>query len=312
MSAPSRSAWADAAQDWRSTANMKAVYEHAEEYMSAEQDISDGLRKLKLFWGEELPNSLKNGGDKISAVSDACVVAFGNVSAAVDDGYGFPLLYDMVDAWGKPGAGYLDVNMYAYGSYDECLKSDLMDYCIGTVQVNYNAIPLPLSLQLAMCVPNGCTPEDIETSINNLTNNNIILHTNASTMICTSEQKQPFNGGAIVMLIVVAIIVGMVIFATAFDYSLVYFESFPTTKEVQVQDSEKSVSCRTPLITKGAVDRKEKLKLFDLITSLQNSSCSFVYEATFSSCDLHQWASRDLHVLGHTWPHPQLDPLEWS
>ena len=41
----------------------------------------------------------------------------------------------MLDAWGKPGAGILNGNVYMLGAYDECRSVDLAKYCRATVMV---------------------------------------------------------------------------------------------------------------------------------------------------------------------------------
>ena len=234
------------------------------EYYQANNELSKQLDKLKLFWSEELPSAVEEGSDVRLAISDECKAGFGKIGNATDD-LGLPLIVDMIDAWGKPGAGYLEGNAYAFGSYDQCFSTDLTQYCVGTVNASIprRVMPIPLSLKLAMCVPKGCTVEDLATAINNIP----ILVTNASTMFCTLEQNQPYSAGAIVMLIVSALFVIMVIGATVFDLVLMYMESFSDEKQVHIQDNDKLVSDRTPLINTGVREVKQRSKAFDLITA---------------------------------------------
>ena len=215
----------------------------------------DVFHELRLFWSEELPNAIRDGGDIAAQVSDACIIGYEKVANATDD-LDLPLLVDMVDAWGKPGAGLFEGNTFAYGAFDQCLAVDgLMEYCIGTVT---NSI-IPIPLQLAMCVPKGCTTEDLAVVINDT----LILQTNAATMFCTSKQKQPYNAGAIIMLIISALFVVMVIVATACDLSLKYTED-SRKKDIQVLDNEKVISDQTPILPSN---KKERPKAFLLVTA---------------------------------------------
>lgn len=44
----------------------------------------------------------------------------------------------VLDAWGKPGAGILNGNVYMLGAYDQCRLVDAAKYCRATVLVLEN------------------------------------------------------------------------------------------------------------------------------------------------------------------------------
>ena len=68
---------------------------------------------------------------------------------------------------GKIGPGYMEGNSYASGAYDECLSigPGYTEYCIGDVSLKIPQSPVPLTWKYAMCVPQGCTPEDISYTV---------------------------------------------------------------------------------------------------------------------------------------------------
>ena len=246
---------------------LRYLSEFGEEAEEARNGISAQLLQATLFWSEELPNAVEEGSDVRLAISDECKAGFGKIGNATDD-LGLPLIADMIDAWGKPGAGYLEGNTYALGSYDQCFSTDLMRYCVGTVNapIASSIIPVPLSLQLAMCVPKECTEEDLATVINDTS----ILVVNASTILCTLEQRQPYNAGAIIMLAITALLIIVVIGATIFDYILKYLDTPVVKKDTNIQDSDKSdksVSDQTPLYNTTAKVQKTRPKAFDLLTA---------------------------------------------
>ena len=233
---------------------LNLVHGSPSDFIKAEQVISYELHGLKLFWSEELPRLVGYGSGSELIVSKECVTGYEKVVNATDEAH-LPLLADMADAWGKLGAGILEGNRYAYGSYDQCLGENLLQYCMGTVNTTLSSF---LSFQLAMCVPKGCTAEDLTTVINGIP----IFVTNASTIFCISEQKLPYNAGAIIMIIVTGLFVVVVFGATIFDLSLMCMENSSKT-EVQIQD-KLLISDKTPLISKSATDRT---KVYNLITA---------------------------------------------
>ena len=77
----------------------------------------------------------------------------------------------MIDAMGKIGAGFMDGNSYAGGAYDKCLDIGHAEYCVGKVTLGIPGIKtlVPLTWTHDMCVPQGCTPEDVAFAVSTVT-----------------------------------------------------------------------------------------------------------------------------------------------
>ena len=119
-----------------------------------------------------------------------------------------------LDAFGKLGAGYLDGNVYALGSYDECFSIPDTQYCLSELTIETPA----LEIQYAFCLPQTCSDNDIRMSVNlmdfNLQHGPLLLQ--VGSVRCESDRQAPYNGGAIVMIFVWCLFGAMVIIATAF------------------------------------------------------------------------------------------------
>ena len=116
-----------------------------------------------------------------------------------------------LDAFGKVGAGYFAGNYIALGNYDECLSISSTQYCLTELAVENQLTSNPLFFPLlyALCLPRACTEDDIRISAN-LTD---LLQ--IDSIRCESENKAPYNTGAIIMLIIWCLFAVMVIAATA-------------------------------------------------------------------------------------------------
>ena len=89
----------------------------------------------------------------------------------------------MIDAWGKPPAGLLQVSRYdtinliachqgntkLWGRADECLEVVIEnihgEYCLGTMPVALMGVVLPV--ELGVCVPDTCSDIDLNQIIHN-------------------------------------------------------------------------------------------------------------------------------------------------
>lgn len=67
----------------------------------------------------------------------------------------------MLDAWGRPGSGILEGNLYWYGAYDECraLPTNISRYCMLKAPVEVQG--RPAALDLGMCVPPSCSDDSL-------------------------------------------------------------------------------------------------------------------------------------------------------
>ena len=252
-----------------------------------ERDRTRAFDALSQYWREELPARLEES--LFERLSNSCVAGWQylfNPNNTVPGSKNpvvpippLPLWVYALDAFGKPpGAGLLQGNNYAYGSYDECLDINYTQYCNGPFNINTNAQTVLAQFKLGMCLPQGCSKNDIQIVLND-TNAvlNISVHVSVnvdmSLMDCQAEKNPPFNAGAIGMIVVSSLFALMAILGTAMDWLLKTVEEEFTKEQYAVNgDFEKTiVSEKTHLLSGGAVARTEKkkpkFKFHDFITA---------------------------------------------
>ena len=145
-----------------------------------------------------------------SALSQECVTGFEQLMNSRDQ-LNISKFYRILDASGKPEAGIFDGNVYAYGSYDECLDTGGTQYCVlqflisisGTFEPNY---------YFAVCLPAACTTTDIFNVINGTD-----LRTRYSGAECVLRKTSPYSAGAIAMIVVCCLFVLLTVTGTVTD-----------------------------------------------------------------------------------------------
>ena len=159
-----------------------------------------------------------------------------------------------LDAFGKVGAGYFTGNDIALGSYDECLSIASTQYCLTELAVETQLSSNPLLY--ALCLPRACTEDDIKVSANltDLNLGNISLQ--IDSIHCESENKAPYNTGAIIMLIIWCLFAVMVIVATAIHILIKHLEE---KKKRAEKDEEKAAE--VPKTTQ-MLEKREKKRRF--------------------------------------------------
>ena len=243
----------------------------ADDVVSSELRL-EALRKslsegMKSFWFPNLesldPQSLELG-NEYRNVSEECKAGAARILNSTDAATGLPLIVRMIDAMGKPGAGYFDGNMFAPGSFDECLDTGpgYAEYCIGPVK--FNSKKIPLMWYYGVCVPHGCTLEDVVLAVSEVTFGQAAL--NASLTNCVSNKKPPFTAGAIVMIFVCFLFACLVMGATLFDY---VWQNFMKKNEKYESHQIQDKSEKTPLVTKPSPTKKtsKRFNLEELITT---------------------------------------------
>lgn len=122
-------------QQWNYTAHLSP----SELEDSAIIEAMGVAQKVKAFWRPDNFKSIytkESLGGKYGNISAECVNGYKHLLNGTDPDTGLPLILYMLDATGKPGAGYKEGNMYASGSYDECLaigpgvRSTVLDTCM--------------------------------------------------------------------------------------------------------------------------------------------------------------------------------------
>ena len=151
-----------------------------------------------------------------------------------------------IDAFGKVGAGYLQGNTYALGSYDECFSLSSTQYCLADLVVETQIIPIDPHLQYALCLPQSCSESDIHQSINstNLRLKRFNLSLRLDSVNCESESKPPYNAGAIVMLLVWSLFAVMVLGATIIHMTLRNIEKQKSSNILE-EDTEQATENST-------------------------------------------------------------------
>lgn len=155
----------------------------------------------------------------------------------------------VLDAWGKPGAGILEGNLLALGSYDECKSVEGTEYCHATFTVPI----LPLPYNLGVCLPAECTAQDIETILKEIL---AIVAPNATLpfiITCESFDKT-YNLGSILMICVCCVFACLVLVATVMDMLLRLVES---CRETDVAEAERNLN--SEISKKSDVDEKTHL-----------------------------------------------------
>ena len=198
--------------------------------------------------------------------------------------YNHSLGAQAIDAFGKPGSGVLQGNMYAYGSFDECfaIGEDKVQYLIAPVTVvkvigNFTKfIPL-FTFDMGMCIPQSCDGSDVENFINEAntkyilphTNNTYALSVNGTLIDFTKSKRLPYSTGAIVMITVCALLAALVVAATFIDILLKlvsYILKMTSTANVLVNEDPVTPTEQSPLL--GRIQNKknsQQWKVLDFI-----------------------------------------------
>lgn len=130
-----------------------------------------------------------------------------------------------IDAFGKLGAGYFQGNIYALGSYDECLAIDNTHYCLADLVMSTQP-PTNPQIHYALCLPRACSEDDIARSFKSVNSRleTFGITNELSSVTCESENKPPYSAGAMVMLSVCSLFVLMVIGGSTVHLGWLYKE----------------------------------------------------------------------------------------
>ena len=158
-------------------------------------------------------------------------------------------LIRVLDSWGKPGAGILDGNVWALGSYDECRSLEGTGYC----RVSFTLPMLPQPYTYGLCLPAECTAQDIDTALKSVMD---FLRVNATFLpsVCESFDKT-YTPGGILMIFVCCVFALLVLVATFTDMLLQLVKSW---RETGVVEGELSLNSEISQ-KKSDVDEKTHL-----------------------------------------------------
>ena len=258
--------------------DLSALKYKLEEHRAREQLFSDdessqhlkaakqSLHNLNAFWTPDADTVKRfKLGNEWGNITAACINGTARLMDSTDPTTGLPMIVRMIDAMGKLGAGFLDGNSYLDGAYDECLDigPGEAEYCLGDITPTKIKSAYPLTLHVGMCVPRGCTPEDVVYAIDTGTFG--VMTADPATVSCVSTRKPPYNAGAIIMIIVCFIFVFLVLAATVFDFILQLLQTDAVEYESgQIQD-DTNLSEKAPLVPKPQVANSKSVKPTDFI-----------------------------------------------
>ena len=232
------------------------------------ESTQKSLEGMKFFWFPDLESpSLKLGGALAARrenLTAECIAGTEKITNSTDPKTGLPLILRMADAMGKIGPGYFEGNVYASGAYDECLDIGPGDteYCTGDLTLPIKVPPplllhpLNLTWNFGMCVPRGCTAEDVALAIEIVTID--LVTAGVGTIHCESTRIPPYSAGAIVMITVCCMFAVIVLGASAFDYFWQVMLN-GSGKSGQIQGHSDLES--TPLVTKPSWTATMSMKL---------------------------------------------------
>ena len=167
----------------------------------------------------------------VSASSDSCRTAWQELLATPDsDGV------RALDASGKVGAGFLQGNRFALGSYDECHSLSATQYCLTDLRFRSTS-QHEFALLHAVCLPLGCSEDDIVLSVNS-TSSILGLRLQVREVGCERESKAPYSAGSIVIIFVWCVFGATVAAATASQLILRTFREYRSKqRDVELSQS---------------------------------------------------------------------------
>ena len=205
--------------------------------------------------------------EESSKVSTVCIDGFDELMNSRDQ-LNISKFYRILDASGKPEAGFFDGNVFAYGSYDECLTTGGTQYCILQFQITGAT-----SYSFAVCLPSACTTTDIFNVINDTD-----LRTRYTGAECVQQRTSPYSAGAIAMIIVCCLFVLLSMIGTITDTAIrslkvgsVEDGSINHSEKQIVSDGEKQavsdaeVDEQATLLDESKIKRKRRLNIAPLM-----------------------------------------------
>ncbi|XP_071511439.1 nose resistant to fluoxetine protein 6-like [Diadema antillarum] len=157
-----------------------------------------------------------------------------NVSKACSDAVDYLLFHSpatlkeyVFDSYGKPQAGFLEMNWRWLGHYDECQGIPSYRYCatIFTGDLSALSSPVNLTLTLGVCVPEQCSQSDVQTYLNTLLDGAGIPVKplgNESAVICTEKSHKPFSAGFIGTIFLFSFIFALMLLGALYDLVVRY------------------------------------------------------------------------------------------
>ncbi len=137
-----------------------------------------------------------------------------------------------LDSFGKPGAGFFRGNTKYIGSFDECLNIDTknvnftMQYCTLPISITIplaEGVVFPFSFSEAVCLPSSCSLADFNSSLPWINEMLALEHLHVEMKeltSCTDQSGVRYTAGAVIMIVVCFMFLGLTLAATCFDLLL--------------------------------------------------------------------------------------------
>ena len=208
---------------------------------SKEQRDSGGTQTWNLVSSRDRQQETGAVPRPLSAIATAVIQA-PKISQSCKDGWEYLLTHDYtlmrdgarfgtttlamraVDASGKPGAGVFEGNLFAYGSYDECLVTDHTQYCI--VPFYYPQQIYQSIYRLGVCLPQECSDNDATLTAQKLfavlqrvgVLANVGMSPKANLVHCETERYPPYTIGALIMILICCVLILAATVGTVIDW----------------------------------------------------------------------------------------------
>lgn len=204
---------------------LKLQYERLESLEDVAYDEKEVMSALSDLWTVYFPQILQDTEeleeldftqecvDSALAIWDfkgrVVPLPFGNGSITLPG----PAIRPLLDASGKPGAGILSGNVIMNGAYDECFNYDFTGYCVAK-GVHAPSLSSSIPFSVGLCVPKGCTRDDVALAINSTT----LLLAQSGDIICTDTKYSSYSTGAKIMIAVCVIFALLVVCGSIIDF----------------------------------------------------------------------------------------------
>ena len=163
-------------------------------------------------------------------------------------------------------------NFYITGAYDECLELDgKTEYCLVSTHIPLSIFQF-FPVNVGMCLPKECTPEDITYLVNLIPGISVAIPSPLAPdpITCQSFKSPPYHWTAILMIFVCCAIGSLVILSTFADLLLRLWKDGTIAKYLFIPQTKQragsDISDETPLL---ASEAPKKLKKFDPVEWIQ-------------------------------------------
>ncbi|XP_054728349.1 nose resistant to fluoxetine protein 6-like [Anastrepha obliqua] len=246
----------------------------------------------------DLLSSLKN-------VTTECSTQLRTVANALETNEIWALR--MLDAWAKFPSGILYGHRMEMGNFEECLdiNSPLIGkYCQANIPFNSAAIGLSVQLQLGVCIPNRCSPNDFDLLLKEALENSYNFSFNATTNLLIAStcstgelvELEPLDWVAIGLFVLLAALMTL---STLYDCLWTYQRKLPNKLMISFSATK---------------NLRQLLKVqHGHIPCLHGIRCLSLFWIIFLHCYLYRILSPNINSVDiQSWEHTPFSMIEQS